>query len=53
MATVRTKHQPVSVVVLLGHVVGKPLDSVQTLYEKRLFKKLMPISNDPTHIMRL
>ena len=35
-----------------GHVVGKPLDSFKTLYEKHLFKKLMQILNDPTHPMR-
>ncbi|WP_419619893.1 alkylated DNA repair protein domain-containing protein, partial [Thiolapillus sp.] len=35
-----------------GHVVGMPLDSFKTLYEKRLFKKLMQILNDPTHPMR-
>ena len=35
-----------------GHVVGKPLDSFKTLHEKRLYKKLMQILNDPTHPMR-
>ena len=35
-----------------GHVVGKPLDSFKTLYEKRLYRKLMQILNDPTHPMR-
>ena len=35
-----------------GHVVGMPLDSFKTLYEKRLFKTLMQILNDPTHPMR-
>ena len=35
-----------------GHVVGMPLDSLKALYEKRLFKKLMQILNDPTHPMR-
>ena len=34
-----------------GHVVGMPLDSFKSLYEKRLFKKLMQILNDPTHPM--
>ena len=29
-----------------------PLDSFKTLYEKRLLKKLMQISNDHTHPMR-
>ena len=32
-----------------GHVVGKPLDSLKTLHEKRLYRKLMQILNDPTH----
>ena len=32
-----------------GHVVGMPLDNFKTLFEKRLFKKLMQILNDPTH----
>ena len=35
-----------------GHVVKMPLDSFKTLYEKRLFKKLMQILNDPTHRVR-
>ena len=35
-----------------GHVVEMPLDSFKTLYEKRPFKKLMQILNDPTHPMR-
>ena len=30
-----------------GHVVGMPLDSFKTLYEKLLLKKLMEILNDP------
>ena len=34
-----------------GHVVGKPLDSFKTLHEKRLYRKLMQILNDPTHPM--
>ena len=34
-----------------GHVVKMPLDSFKTLYEKRLFKKLMQILNDPEHPM--
>ena len=34
------------------HVVGMPLDSFQTLYEKQLSKKLMQILNDSTHPMR-
>ena len=36
-----------------GHVVGKPLDNFKTLREKRLYRKLMQILNDPTHPMRL
>ena len=32
-----------------GHVVGKPLDSFKTLHEKRLYRKLIQILNDPTH----
>ena len=32
--------------------MGKPLDSFKTLYEKRLYGKLMQILNDPTHPMR-
>ena len=35
-----------------GHVVGKPLDSFKTLHDKRLYRKLMQILNDPTHTMR-
>ena len=35
-----------------GHVVGMPLDSFKTLYEKRLFKKLMQILNEPSYPMR-
>ena len=35
-----------------GHIVGKPLDSFKTLYEKRLYRKLMQILNDPTHPVR-
>ena len=35
-----------------GHVVGKPLDNFKTLHEKRLYRKLMQILNDPTHPMR-
>ena len=35
-----------------GHVVGKPLDSFKTLHEKRLYRKLTQILNDPTHPMR-
>ena len=35
-----------------GHAVGKPLDSFKTLHEKRLYRKLMQILNDPTHPMR-
>ena len=35
-----------------GHIVGKPLDSFKTLYEKQPLKKLMQILNDPTHPMR-
>ena len=34
-----------------GHVVGKPLDSFKTLHEKRPYRKLMQILNDPTHPM--
>jgi len=29
--------------------VGKPLESFKTLHEKRLYRKLMQILNDPTH----
>ena len=32
--------------------MGMPLDSFKTLYEKRLFKKLMQILNDSAHPMR-
>ena len=33
-----------------GHVVvGKPLDGFKTSHEKRLYRKLMQILNDPTH----
>ena len=35
-----------------GHVVGMLLDSFNTLYEKRLLKKLMQKLTDPTHPMR-
>ena len=35
-----------------GHVVGKPLDSFKTLHEKRLYRKLMQILNDPIHPVR-
>ena len=35
-----------------GHVVGKPLDSFKTLHEKRLYRKLMQILNDPTQRTR-
>ena len=35
-----------------GHVVGKPLDSFKTLHEKRWYRKLMQILNDPTHPVR-
>ena len=35
-----------------GPIVGKPLDSFKTLHEKRLYRKLMQILNDPTHPMR-
>ena len=34
-----------------GHV-GKPLKSFKTLHEKRLYRKLMQILNDPTHPMK-
>ena len=36
----------------VGHVVGMPLDSLKTHYEKRLFKKLMQILKDRTHPVR-
>ena len=29
--------------------MGKALDSFKTLHEKRLYRKLMQILNDPTH----
>ena len=32
--------------------MGKPLDSFKTLHEKRLYRKLMQILNDPTHSVR-
>ena len=32
--------------------MGKPLDSFKTLHEKRLYRKLMQILNDPTNPMR-
>ena len=32
-----------------GHVVGKPLDNFKTLHEKRLYRKIMQILNDPTN----
>ena len=35
-------------IVKKGHVVGKPLDSFKTLHEKRLYRKLMQILNNPT-----
>ena len=35
-----------------GRVVGKPLDSFKTLHEKKLYRKLMQILNDPTHPVR-
>ena len=35
-----------------GHVVGKPLDNFKTLHEKRLYRKLMQILNNPTHPIR-
>ena len=35
-----------------GHVEGKPLDSFKTLHEKRLYRKLKQILNDPTHLVR-
>ena len=33
-----------------GYIVGKPLENVRTLHEKRLYRKL--ILNDPTHPVR-
>ena len=41
-----------NIVKKAGHVVGKPLDSFKPLHEKRLYRKLMQILNDPTHPMR-
>ena len=35
-----------------GHVVGKPQDNFKTLHEKRLYRKLMHVLNDPTHPVR-
>ena len=35
-----------------SHVVGKPLDSFKISHEKRLYRKLMQMLNDPTHLMR-
>ena len=35
-----------------GHVVRKPLDSFKILHEKKLYRKLMQILNDPTHPLR-
>ena len=35
-----------------GHVLGKPLDSFKTLHKNRLYRKRMPILNDPTHPVR-
>ena len=32
--------------------MGMPLDNFKTLYEKRLFRKLMPILNDSTRPLR-
>ena len=32
--------------------MGKPLDSFETLHEKRLYRKLMQILNDPTNPIR-
>ena len=32
--------------------MGKPLDTFKTLPEKRLYRKLMQILNDPTHPIR-
>ena len=40
------------IVKKIGPAVGKPLDSFKTLHEKRLYRKLMQILNDPTHPMR-
>ena len=46
------KGRLVKIVKKADHVVGKPLDSFKTLHEKRLYRKLMKILNDPTHPMR-
>ena len=35
-----------------GHVVGRPLDSFKILHEKRLYRKLTEILNNPTHPVR-
>ena len=35
------------IVTKAGHVVGMPLDSSKTLYEKRQLEKLTQILNDP------
>ena len=35
-----------------GRWVSNQLDSFKTLHEKRLYRKLMQILNDPTHPMR-
>ena len=40
------------IVKKVGHVEGKPLDSFKTLHEKRLYRKLKQILNDPTHLVR-
>ena len=32
--------------------MGKPLDNLKTLHEKRLYRKLMQILNENTHPMR-
>ena len=32
--------------------MGKPLDNIEKLYEKRLYEKLMQILNDPTYSIR-
>ena len=40
------------IVTKVGHGVGKSLDSFKILHEKRLYRKLMQILNDPTHPMR-
>ena len=41
-----------NIVKKAGQVVGKPLDSFKTLHEKRLYRKLMQILNNPTHPLR-